>query len=103
MLVHSYLYYEMNVNIVSDAKWSQWAMELVQLQKEHPQEANQVEFADLFQDWDGSSGAFLRYDDSIVAIAERLYEHTQLHKQYIKPTPAKPAVKPQKIRRGGLF
>lgn len=103
MLVHSYLYYEMNVNIVSDAKWSQWAMELVQLQKEHPQEASQVEFAELFKDWDGSSGAFLTYDDGIIAVAEVLYEHTQLHKRYIKPAVSKLTKKPVKKQYGGLF
>ena len=73
MLVHSYLYYEKDVNIISDAKWSQWAMELVQLQKDNPKVSNEVEYADLFKDWDGSSGAFLKYDDAIKATAERLY------------------------------
>lgn len=73
MLVHSYLYYEKDVNIVSDAKWSQWAMELVQLQNDNPEVSNEVEYAELFKDWDGSSGAFLKYDDSIKNTAEKLY------------------------------
>jgi hypothetical protein len=73
MLVHSYLYYEKDVNIVSDSKWSQWAMELVQLQQSNPDVAKTVEYAELFEDWDGSSGVFLKYDDAIKATADRLY------------------------------
>ena len=77
MLVHSYLYYEKDVNIVSDAKWSQWAMELVQLQKDYPKESSEVEYAEMFADWDGSSGAFLKFGDDIKSCAERLYESVQ--------------------------
>lgn len=98
MLVHSYLYYEMDVNIVSDAKWSQWAMELVQLQKDYPQEASEVEYAEMFADWDGSSGAFLLFDPDIISIAERLYANKD--KSY---TISKPAIKPAKKKRAGLF
>lgn len=73
MLVHSYLYYEKNVNIVSDSKWSQWAMELVKLQEEYPKESKSVEFYEDFKDWDGSSGAFLKFPENIKTVAERLY------------------------------
>ena len=31
--VHSILYYQMDVNLISDAKWSEWALELETLQK----------------------------------------------------------------------
>lgn len=72
MLVHSYIYYEKDTNIVSDAKWAEWAKELEQLQKDYPEEAKEVEFADQFIDWDGSSGAYLKYSDSIKAVAEIL-------------------------------
>ena len=84
MLVHSYLYYEKNENIVSDSKWSQWAMELVQLQKDYPKEAEEVEFAEMFSDWDGSSGAFLKYSDNIKSIAERLYSRKLAVKKSVK-------------------
>ena len=77
MLVHSYLYYEKNENIVSDSKWSQWAMELVQLQKDYPEEASEVEFAEMFKDWDGSSGAFLNFNGHIIETAERLLKNAQ--------------------------
>lgn len=73
MLVHSYLYYEMDANIISDSQWSKWGVELAQLQNEYPKEASEVEYAEQFKEWDGSSGAHLEYDDSIISIATRLY------------------------------
>ena len=88
MLVHSYIYYELNQNIISDAQWSKWAMELVELQKQYPEEAKQVEFAEMFADWDGSSGAFLTYSDSIKSVANRLLylkSAKKVQKPKIKP------------------
>ena len=40
MLVHSYIYYEKDDNIVSDFKWQEWADELRDLQNNHPDECN---------------------------------------------------------------
>ena len=65
MLVHSYIYYELDKNIVDDATWSRWAMELVKLQKENPIASKKVIYYEQFKDWDGSTGAFLQYDKSI--------------------------------------
>ena len=65
MLVHSYIYYELNDNIISDSKWAQWAKELEQLQKDYPEESKQVEYYEDFKDWDGSSGAFLKFGENI--------------------------------------
>ena len=73
ILIHSYLYYVKDVNIVSDACWSKWAMELVDLQHEYPEIASKVVYAIDFKDFDGSSGAFFNYDDETVNRAERLY------------------------------
>ena len=66
MLIHSYIYYKLDNNIVSDATWSRWAKELQQLQVDYPKEASEVEWAEVFEDWDGSSGAFLPLDDEWV-------------------------------------
>ena len=76
MLVHSYIYYEMNENLISDSLWSQWAMELVDLQSKYPDIAEQVVYAEDFEDWDGSSGAFLRYSNkpNIVSTANFLLQ-----------------------------
>lgn len=73
ILVHSLLYYELDTNLVSDSKWSEWALELAALQKANPDVAKTVVFADAFKDFDGSSGFDLPYkDEQIVNIAYRL-------------------------------
>lgn len=74
MLVHSYIYYELDKNIVSDSQWSQWATELAELQSKYPELAKEVPYAKDFANWDGSSGAFLEYKDkpNIIATASRL-------------------------------
>lgn len=56
MIVHSAIYYILNDNIISDAKWSQWANELKVLQENYPEIAAQVEYAEYFKDWDASTG-----------------------------------------------
>ena len=75
MLVHSYIYYELNQNIVSDHKWAEWAKELAQLQKDYPKESAEVEEYDQFKDWDGSSGAFLKFGENIKTVAHILLEN----------------------------
>ena len=75
MLVHSYIYYELNQNIVSDHKWSEWAKELEQLQKDYPEESRAVEEYEQFKDWNGSSGAFLKFGENIKTVAKILLEN----------------------------
>lgn len=73
ILVHSYIYYELDQNIISDAQWSKWANDLVELQKKYPKEAESVMYADKFKDFDGSTGMDLAYfDDFIVNRANYL-------------------------------
>lgn len=74
MLVHSYIYYELNDNIISDSQWSKWAKELEQLQKDYPKESAEVEEYENFKDWDGSSGAFLKFGENIKTVAKILLE-----------------------------
>ena len=74
MLVHSYIYYELNKNIVSDFVWAKWAKELEQLQKDYPEESKSVEYYEYFKDWDGSSGAFLKFGENIKTVAHILLE-----------------------------
>ena len=63
MLVHSYLYYELDQSIIPDSTWSQWAVELSELQTKHPQIAAKVCYSKAFANWDGSTGAFLPLQD----------------------------------------
>ena len=89
MLVHSFLYYELDSNIIDDYTWSKWGVELRELQKKYPKESAEVEYAELFKDWDGSSGAHLVYDDNIKSIAYRMYcKQWGLEPEVIKETKA---------------
>ena len=70
LMVHSYLYYELNTNRVSDDTWQAWANELVELQREHPEPIGF--FDDLFQDFDGSTGYHLTKNEWARGVATRL-------------------------------
>ena len=76
MLVHSYIYYDLNKNIVSDYVWAKWAKELEQLQRDFPEESQSVEEYEQFKDWDGSSGAFLKFGENIKTVAHILLGET---------------------------
>lgn len=93
MLVHSYIYYELDDSIVSDSQWSKWAAELAELQHQYPEIAERIIYADDFKGWDGSSGAFLDYSNkpNIVVTANKL-----LQSRKSKPTVAKPLISPVK-------
>jgi len=62
MLVHSCLYYEMDINIISDQQFDKWALELAELLKKHPDEYSD-RFDSYFKGWDGSSGFDLPHRD----------------------------------------
>lgn len=66
MLVHSRLYYELNTNLISDTQFDNFANELAQLQQEYPEIACRVCYSQAFEDWDGSTGAFLPLNDDWV-------------------------------------
>ena len=61
--VHSMIYYNLNANIVSDSVWSRWAEDLECLQTMYPELAAQVEYADVFEGFDHSTGANLPDDN----------------------------------------
>lgn len=61
LLVHSYIYYDLNHNLISDDTWSGWAKELVQLQKDYPKVASRVDYHEAFIGFDGSTGFDLPY------------------------------------------
>ena len=73
MIVHSYLYYELDESLVSDGTWSRWGKELQQLQEVHPDVAKKVRFAELFADWDASTGFHLAKAADPQAIGKAKY------------------------------
>lgn len=66
MLIHSKLYYDMDTNLITDRQFDEWGRELVQLQRDNPNIAKRICFAEAFKDWDASTGAFLPLQDEWV-------------------------------------
>lgn len=56
LLIHSYIYYELDDSIISDDQWSKWGFELGELRDKHPDIYEQSEYADAFRNFDGSTG-----------------------------------------------
>nr|DAJ59084.1 MAG TPA: NAD-dependent DNA ligase (contains BRCT domain type II) [Caudoviricetes sp.] len=79
LLVHSAIYYAYNESIVSDEQWKNWALELEQLQKEHPSEAAAAPYAEAFKNFDHSTGYDLPYRDP--AILARAVWLLRIHDQ----------------------
>lgn len=80
ILVHSFLYYQLNTNIVSDHDYDRWSKELADLQREYPEESKRARYYEAFKGFDGSSGFDLPYTDpKIQAIAHQvLREHKKM-------------------------
>ena len=62
MLVHSYIYYELNQNIISDDKFTEWGVELKALQDKYPTIARKVLLNEVFEKFEGFSGYNLPYN-----------------------------------------
>ena len=99
MLIHSKLYYDMNTNLIPDRQFDMWGMELVKLQREHPNIAKRICYAEAFKDWDASTGAFLPLQDEwvcrkanqILVIAEKkgVVDNTSPKKVTVRTKPKK--------------
>lgn len=63
LLVHSVVYYRLGDNIISDGQWSEWAVELEELQERYPDIAESCPLADAFRDFNHSTGQNLPLDD----------------------------------------
>lgn len=57
ILVHSYIYYRLNDNIISNVVFDRWAEELIELQKKHPDLSKNIELYDFFSDFTDISDA----------------------------------------------
>ena len=63
VLVHSVIYYKLNANLIDDATWSKWALELEELQNRYPKIAAACPLAKAFENFDHSTGMSLPLDD----------------------------------------
>lgn len=61
ILVHSFLYYQMNTSIIPDYQFDQWSHELAEAMQEYPKEFAKSVYCRAFKDFDGSSGFDLPY------------------------------------------
>ena len=62
LTVHSFLYYQLNENIIPDYTFDLWSKELVELQVTYPDIANEAPYASEFKEFDGSTGYDLPYN-----------------------------------------
>lgn len=82
ILTHSYLYYQMNTNIIDDYTYDSWCSELVELQRTHPTESSNVKFYyEEFLTFDGSTGYHLPKESWMHDLCLRLLKY---HRE-IKP------------------
>jgi hypothetical protein len=82
VLLHSYLYYQMNTNIISDHTYDYWCKELAELQRDYPEESKNVSFYfKEFSDFDGSTGCDLPQEPWMHEKCNRLLNyHKKLNK-----------------------
>lgn len=78
LLVHSIIYYRLNESIIADNKWAEWAVELENLVREHPEEGQNSFLAEEFKDFDHSTGYNLPLETPwAVAVAMNLVLYDQ--------------------------
>lgn len=65
ILVHSYLYYKCDTNLISDFTFDSWCKELFKLQKQYPRETEKAVFQEAFKNWTGFSGYDLFSHDNM--------------------------------------
>ena len=81
ILVHSFLYYQLNESLIDDYTFDTWSKELVNLQSHYPTEAMKSVYAKDFKDFDSSSGYDLPYSRmEIQTVGHRLLNFVKRYK-----------------------
>ena len=84
VIVHSYIYYECDDNIIDDWIWSEWARCLQYLQEKYPEYSEMVSYEyDQFKDFDWSTGFDFKYSTDIIKYANELMELQEWEKQLL--------------------
>lgn len=74
ILVHSFLYYQMNTNIITDHLYDEWCKELAELLVNHPEERTKG-----FEKFDGSSGFDLPFaTPEVQSVALNLLKYKEI-------------------------
>ena len=80
ILVHSIIYYRLNDNLIPDATWAAWAVELKRLQDQYPKVAEKCCYAEAYRDFDPSTGYNLPlYDPAALSMAHHLVRYVDTH------------------------
>jgi hypothetical protein len=79
--IHSIIYYYLHTTIVPDAKFDEWANELVELQAEHPESQHSGYMPSVFKDWTGDTGMHLPITDEMLGYAQWAVEYHHEERQ----------------------
>lgn len=63
ILVHSFIYYQLNENIIDDHTYDLWCKELAKAIIDYPELFKQTTFYEGFKEFDGSSGYDLPFSN----------------------------------------
>ena len=66
ILINSYLYYDTDVELVTDRTYDLWGKELAKLQNNYPDIANKICYAKAFKGWTGITGFNLPKDSWVI-------------------------------------
>lgn len=78
LLVHCFLYYEKNTNLISDDTYDKWSFGLSDLIKKYPKDFNKSAYSYEFRNFNPSTGLGLNYKKpEIVNAALKLLERSK--------------------------
>lgn len=81
ILLHSFIYYHADSNVISDKQYDSLSYGLEKMIKEHPQEFKESEYYHIFYDWTPATGF-----DLIDRLSEQeLYRVTNIANVLLKP------------------
>lgn len=78
-MVHSFLYYQLNTNIISDYTYDKWSYELAELMNNNKEIAAKSGYYNGFKNFDGSSGYDLPYSNP--EVQSKGYQILRIHKE----------------------
>jgi NAD-dependent DNA ligase adenylation domain len=79
ILVHSFLYYQLDTSIIADHIYDLWCKQLAVFMKENPEIAKQSFYYEAFKEFDGSSGYDLPF--TIPHIQSTGYKLLKIHEK----------------------
>jgi hypothetical protein len=87
MLYHSFIYYHLDTNVISDDLWQAWADQLAQLQKDYPHLCEIDVYDYEFRDWTGATGSHLPANGIIRGMATYIIELNDKYSNQINDLP----------------